>query len=61
MLATFYFTVAVIGLVYAGIIIYRRQQEDNRRVRASRDEANRAIDEYEAVHGPGSSPWPKFK
>jgi len=42
-------------------MLWRDHQADKRRVEASRNEANRLIDEYEALYGAGCSPWPKFK
>lgn len=42
-------------------MLWRDRQADRERLRSSRAEANRAIDEYERIHGIGSSGWPKFK
>jgi outer membrane biogenesis lipoprotein LolB len=61
MMIAVYALVSMFLLGCACGMLWRDHQADKRRVIASRNEANRAIDEYEARHGAGTSPWPKFK
>jgi hypothetical protein len=55
---------ALISMFFFGCacgMLWRDHQADKRRVEASRNEANRAIGEYEALYGAGTSPRPRFK
>ena len=55
-----YAVITVIGAVWIAVMLIRQQRADNRRLEASRLEANRLIDEYEKTYGAGSSPFSRI-
>jgi len=56
--------IGILGLAviaWAAITVIKQQRKYSQRAESTRREANRLIDEYEAVYGRGSSGWVKFK